>query len=343
LDDKNFYFAVKNDCRVYGLVSGEKKATYFDPDEKSDWGFIAVQGEVLVGSKQNPGATSSAMSKGKDSSGMAKNQWYATEAEYVVSTLVFGLNKETGAVLWNHANPDVVVLNNSIAIGEKEVYFVESRNPEVVKDSDGSVGLREFFAKDTFLVSKDLKTGKTIFEVPFQSKARSVFYLSVQGGLLVETASYHVGPYEDKRTGLPMNHFVKELGDPDALKKVKETVIHFDFRGLDAKTGEEKWATGYTSDGYMGAQHNYNVNHPVITAKTLYHDPSEQYLVKVDMGSGVLKENKGLQRAKGCTTPTGSERAMFFRSLGISGIDLEKEKQFYISDVSRSSCWMNVT
>jgi len=40
--------------------------------------------------------------------------------------------------------------------------------------------------------------------------------------------------------------------------------------------------------------------------------------------------------------PTGSARAMFYRSLAISPVDFESEQQFYISQVSRPSCWMNI-
>jgi len=123
---------------------------------------------------------------------------------------------------------------------------------------------------------------------------------------------------------------------------MSQTHLHFSFRAFDAATGKQKWESGYASDGKVGDQHNYNVSHPVIAGNFLYNNPAEQYFAKVNLENGEVKENKGLQRGKGCTTPTGSEYAMFFRNVGIGGIDLEQEKQFLMSDVNRTSCWMNV-
>ena len=344
LDDNNLYLAVKNDCQVFDLVSGKKLASYLGPDEKNDWGYIAVVGDILFGTKQNPNATFGASGNKKDPNEQFKSLWYASEGDFVVSQSLFALNKNTGAMLWNYSRRDAVILNTSITMGDRMAYWVESRNPKVVADANGSVWLGDFFANNNFLVAADMKTGKVVWEIPYQSKARTIFYLSYYKGMLIEMGPYFVGPLADNRGTSGASALKKNEGGGGGKKGQEPTTLYYSFRVLDASNGKLKWESGYQSGqgGQIGHQHNFNIGHPVFAGDFIYNFPPEQLFAKISLAKGEVKENPGLRREKGCATPTGAEYTMFFRSMGIAGVELTSENKFYVSDANRPSCWMSI-
>ncbi len=258
---------------------------------------------------------------------------------------VFALDKTNGQPRWVYGDGQRAVLNTGIAISSNTVFLIESRVPAVIADADGSVGLRAFMQTGVVLVALHAGTGEKRWEQPFAVPARSMLYLSAIRDMLVASYSYHTGPYAEVfSTDAGAGDAIKALGEPPktAQEKARSTLIRFGFLACDARTGARRWQREYTSTGVLGAQHNYNVSHPVFTSAAIYHNPAEQYLVTVDLATGALRELKHIRRSKGCATPTASARAMFYRSTGIASFDFATEQQLYVSDVSRPSCWMNV-
>ncbi len=317
------------------MATGKKRQTFYGPDWELDWGFIAVVDNRLYGSKQSPNATwSDATAK----TSPFRSMWSASEAEFVLSRQLFALDKATGQTIWNRPG---AILNASITLADGKVYFVESRDPKMMLHPDGSVWLRDALGPQTWLVALDGQTGQQLWEQPFAPPARSMLYLSARRGLLVASYSYHVGPKADAPPVVAATS--KLIDDGESPPQVTGTLIRFGFQALDAATGQVKWTTDeYTSKNSLGAQHNYNISHPVFTDTTIYHNPAEQYLVTLDLLTGQLREMKHIARSKGCATPTGSARAIFYRSTGIASFDFASETQFYVSDVSRPSCWISV-
>ncbi|MBI5723030.1 MAG: PQQ-binding-like beta-propeller repeat protein [Planctomycetes bacterium] len=340
VDDRKLYLAVKNDCQAFDVRDGKKLKSFAGPDEKADWGFIAVCGDKLLGTNQKTGATVSDTKQ----KGLLRSVWSSSETELVVSQTLFALDKESGKLLWQYGGEGKSILNPSIAIDGQRVYFVESRSPKAAQDEDGSILLRDFLGKDTFLVALDFAGGKPLWERPYSPPARSVLYLSCASGKLIASYSYFVGPLADMVTSDAAATIAGKLGGKaaGAETKIAETKIRFGFEALDPANGKTLWNSEYTSTGAIGAQHNYNVSHPVFTDKAIYYCPPEQHLAILDYDAGKIAEKTQIKRGKGCTTPTGSLLALFYRSTGVGSYDIASGRQFYVSDVSRTSCWMNV-
>lgn len=335
VDEQKLYLAVQNDCRVYDVETGEQVAQFFVPESGQDWGTIARAGDLLFGTTQKRGATTASYPRDLHS------MWMASEPEFAVSERLFALDAESGAAEWIYHHEDRVIFNATVTIGDDRVYFIESREKEIVDDADGSVQLRSAMNEEVYLVALERDTGEPVWEQPFEFPTRTMLYLSLQDDTLVASGGYHVGPMAEAEPSLKAAMAIaRELNL--TREDIQETKIHFIFRALDAKSGKTLWDAGYTSDGYFGNQHNYNVGHPVITPTDIWHAPGEQYLARIDLKTGAVKEYSNINRGKGCATPTGSAKAMFYRSLAIASFDFETEKQFYISKVNRPSCWMSI-
>jgi outer membrane protein assembly factor BamB len=338
VDSEFLYLAVKNDCQVFDVRTGEPVAQFFGPDKALDWGTIAVKDDLLFGTKQNAAATITAHGYRTT---QGKSMWNSSEAEFVVSPKLFALDRKSGATRWEYGDAGRAIINSTITIDDGKIYFVESRNNKTTGDADGSLLLRDILGEKAFLVALNAETGLLLWEKPLDFKATTVLYLSAQDGKLILSGAYHTGPLADIA---PTESASSALAGQLKVTQddIKNTLINYIYRAVDAKDGQTLWTTAYTSDSSIGAQHNYNVSHPVITSEAVWGAPGEQYATRVDMKTGALKEYKNIQRQKGCATPTGSARAMFYRSMAIASFDFETEKQFYISTVNRPSCWMNI-
>ncbi len=339
VDAERFYMAVRDDCQVFDVETGETVAEFKVPQTGLDWGIIAQAGELLFGSGQKKGASVTVASYGTD---RQKGLWYASEAEFAVSELLFSLDRKTGKKAWTYGDGKQALVNSTITIDDERVYFVESRQAKILSDSDASVLLRDVTEKEAFLIALDRETGKVVWEQPFEFKAHTMLYLSVRDNTLVASGGYHIGPQAElmEPSVDAATVLAKKLGVTQ--KQIRENRIHFVFQAINARNGKTLWDAGYTSDGFVGNQHNYNVGHPVITETDVWHAPGEQYVARIDLKSGAVKEYQHISRGKGCAMPTASEGALFYRSTAIASFDIEAEKQFYISKVNRPSCWMNI-
>ncbi len=344
--DGRLHLLADGQCQVFDGHSGKLLQTLAGPPQDATlaWGYIAVADDMLVGSKQDVRATYNRLNRsGLD---LVKGQWESAEPLHALSLSLFAHRRSDGAVAWRRGDGQRAILNSSIAIADGTVYFLESRSAAAAEARDGSLSLRDFLAGGAVhLVALDLATGAVRWERPFTSKATTMLYLSVDRGELILASGHHVGPLADFPAGnKSVPNIAKELGLPnaEAMQQIRDTKIAFAFACLDAADGREKWASEYVSANIIGAQHNYNVSHPVIVADTIWHAPAEQYIVRVDRQDGTITELKRLKRSKGCATPTASARAMFFRSLVIASLDFASEKMHYLSQVSRPSCWMSI-
>lgn len=342
VDSEFLYFAVKNDCRVFDVATGRHVATYTTPDSQADWGYLAVSGDQLLGTQQRRGASN-------DDAELARRfpsrqMWNASEAEFVVSEKLFSLERTTGSMQWTYAPPRGGILNSSITADGQRIFLVQSQATAAAAHGEGSLRLREFFGESSRLVCVDQQRGTKVWERPWNPRARTMLYLSRVRDALVASYAYHVGPLADlvsnDATSVIVNSL--EVARAEASAKLRETRIRFAFERLDLQTGATLWLSEYTSDAVLGAQHNYNNSHPVFAGDTIYHNPAEQYLVEVDLATGRLEEYPEIARGKGCATPTGSGRAIFYRSMGVASYDFASRQSCYVSDVSRPSCWMNV-
>ncbi len=337
MDDRFLYLTVGNSCQVLDQRTGALIHTYTIEKAQSDWGYIAVWEDTLIGTRQSVDATF--VHRGTKSFHM----WKFSEAEFAFSRELFALHKETGADIWRYNADTKAILNSSITIStdEKRIYFIENRSEKIAQEKDDAVLLGDYTASDCFLVCLDMKTGEPVYEAPFHFPTRTVFYLSYEQGQLICTGGVHEGGIGDiGPTDLAAAKLAKKYKTDK--KNIMETKMVYVFQSIDATTGTVQWNARYTSNGFLANQHNYSIGHPVITKDKIYSFPGEQHLAIIDLKTGEVTAKPEHNRKKGCSIPTGSNHTLFFRSGRIEGYDMTTDSVFTASQVNRPSCWMNV-
>ncbi len=339
VDASCLYVAVKNDCEALDVTTGRTLRRFDVPGGRGDWGFIAVADGLLYGTRQKPQATLARPDRLS-----LKAMWNASEAEWACSDLLFALSAEDAERTWAYGGDGGrLIINSTITLSDGRVYLIESRDKADLDDADGSLLLRDALDRDVWLVALASRAGRTLWQRPVQLQARTMLYLSSGNRKLVISEAWHTGPLADAPPTTDAGSLVaRKLGTPDARDRVRSTRIHFAFRALDANDGEEAWRCAYTSEASFADQHNYNVSHPVLLEETLWHAPAQQSLARVDLATGRLVRFPKIRRAKGCATPTASARNLFYRSLGTASFDTVSGEQFYVSRVSRPSCWLSI-
>jgi len=196
-DGNHLYAAVHGRCLKIDAAGGDVRAL-FDvvpgPNKEwpHDWGFIATQGDRVVGSavKQD---TSWTNFWGGGGAG-----WYdfssGAVTDKVCSENLFSLSKSSGKVVWTYTGG--VIINSTITMGEGRIYFVESRNQKAKDNESRRLGSPEFW-QDQYLVAFDADTGRQLYQRPIDTLDGNVMFSLAYGQeklALVSSggSSYHV-------------------------------------------------------------------------------------------------------------------------------------------------------
>jgi len=325
VDSDYLYVAATNDCWLIDAVTGNKARAYVVPDGKSDWGYVAIVGDLLVGSSQSPTATYNIQNPwgsygyGREPRSRVRTAWGVMHNTQVISTDLFALGKNDGAKRWQYKTGSHI-LNSSVASDGRAIFFVESRNPALPGALEGIVFLNEFFEKDAFLVALDLKTGVKQWDKPFASKGEEVFYLSCTEGALLSVTSANT-PFEG----------------PEREKEKN----YYQLRLFDARDGSERWSTSVVG-GKEGYKHGVNIQPAVIMGGKAYLSMrTGGRLFTFDLATGKCTETPQFRGSKGCGVMTGSGTSLFFRNMGSQAYDTLSGQTFWTSSVSRPSCWLN--
>jgi outer membrane protein assembly factor BamB len=145
-----------------------------------DWGYIAAVGQTLLGS---------ATKRGSQYLG-DRGEWFEDykqgEVARVTSDNLFAVDPRQGDLRWNYRRG--VILNSTITIAGETVYFIESRNPAALAAKTNQ--LLEEIQSDQYLVALELKSGKPLWEKPFDfSQCQYMTYMAASGGTLIVTGS----------------------------------------------------------------------------------------------------------------------------------------------------------
>jgi outer membrane protein assembly factor BamB len=325
VDSDYMYVAATNDCWLLDVETGEKARAYTVPDKESDWGYVAIVGEQLLGSSQNPDATVN-MQKGTMRAGSSKGEgehvrsaWGVMNNTQVVSTELFSLAKADGARQWQYKTGSHI-LNTTVAISDGTVYFAENRHADLPGAAKGIVFLRDFLPQDAFLVALDLKTGRKRWEKSFSSKGEEIFYLSCTPDALLTVTSANT-PFEGDEKDKPKNYYQLRL--------------------FDARDGAERWRRSVIA-GKESYAHNVNIQPAVIMGGKAYLSMrTGGRLFTFDMATGEHTETPGYRGSKGCGVTTASATSLFFRNMASQGYDTVSKQTFWTSSISRPSCWLN--
>jgi outer membrane protein assembly factor BamB len=235
-DGKALFVAVKGRCWEINAANGHRKAAHpmpapFTP-ESHDWGYVAQGGDLFFGSAVKKDSSYTAFFGG----GMWYDKREPKSAAKVCSEGVFAIGKTDGKIAWSYSSG--AVLNPTISIRDNKVFFVESRNPDILKQSTGRLHGPNLW-KDQFLVALDAYTGKKLWEEPIDTADGTVvFYMmATEHGLVIQSSTggkYHL-----------YNH--------------------------DLKTGKQKWETAIK---WPADHHSGHMQHPVAVNDRLFLEPS---------------------------------------------------------------------
>lgn len=315
LADDALYVAKPDGCIALNPQTGKQERSFKLPalNAAKEWGYVASIGDTLLGSAAKPGASRRGMSR----------QMSLTETHYdtvpqVCSDALFALKRHDGRPLWTYAPQGGLIVNPTIVSEGGVVYFIESANPETLKNPNGRARLEELVAKGAKLTALDLKTGKVLWsraEPALEALRHNVFAVSAQG-LLVIDGSRNSGM--DKKTAR----------------------VVYDVLAFDARTGEKKWALTQTQSDAIGGEHGEQERHPAIVGTVLYCEPRAY-----DLLSGKPVEWKWpwqKERRKGCGTLSASDTCLFFRNDTASLFDLATGEARKITAETRPGCWINL-
>ena len=316
--DEYVYIAAEEKCWAVDVATGIRKVTLKAPQlgnrYKHDWGYLNHLDNNLLGSGQKVRASFYK----QDFHGKPDNGSHVLEGDFrqvIVSDYLFAMDRHTGAIRWTYR--DGTIMNSAVTVGDGRIYFVECRNPEIMKDGDGRLRIDKFCAKNLFIVALDAETGVKIWQRPFQFPYEHIMFLNYAENTLLFTGTYN-----------------------------KDNLVNYGLFAFAADTGEEKWRTDYiglnvagTEPFGTGGSHGEQWQHPVINGRTLYSRP-----YAFDLHTGEKKKYHVYRGGHGCGGLTGSAYYLYGRGSNprMYPIEVDSTRGIPLTQVNRPGCWLNI-
>jgi len=306
----HLYVAQGQFCYAIQAQTGSRDLKFKAPpipnSQPSNWGYLAVVDDLLLGSAVRPGQTY----LGDD------GEWYEDfqpdQIAKVTSDQFFAFDRRTGTRIWTYTKG--AIINSTITIGDDVVYFVESRNPAATAHPTGR--MVDEIAKDQFLVALDLKTGRLLWERAHDfSKCEFTLYLSYAKNTLVAMGAdrdkaYHVYAIETEPQTPPA---------PDGTPSIDTA-------------GSILWEQHFQA---ARTHHSGHLQRPVIVQETLYTDKRA-----FDLKTGTLIRSD-LPERRGCGTMSASLNSLFYRHHFHGMWDLKTDQRIQFEGI-RSGCWLSL-
>lgn len=273
--DRNFvYAAVRDKCwqidaahgrvvKIHDVVSAANRGN-------SDWGGLVSLDYQLIGSSVKKGTSWTNFWGGADAG------WYDARSgpvtDKVCADNLFSIDKNSGQTKWQYSNG--VVINSSVTVRDGRIYFVESRNQEVIAAPERRIGNPKLW-EDQYLVALDAYSGKLIWERPIDTEdGKVVFYLAG--------------------------------GSEERLVIVASTDQNYHVYGFSTEGGEQLWHKTFRWPGGKG-DHGKAMSRPAIVGDRVYVRPHAFQLAD---GKQLPQQMPG----GGCGTYACSSGAIFFRA-----------------------------
>ena len=147
--------ALGGTCWRLDAATGKHVFTYPVPPaadgQPRDWGYLAWAGDLLLGSTTKPQSTYT----------RAVGNWYnGVQQNVVTSDSIFALDRNSGRLRWRYQKG--VIINTAIAVGDGQVFLVESRGDTAMGSAEGQMG--EEILEGRFLVALDAESGHMVWE-----------------------------------------------------------------------------------------------------------------------------------------------------------------------------------
>jgi len=304
--DDVIYIANNDKCWALNVADGNREKVFDVPQiisgQKSYWGYIATDENLLFGSGQKPTASFTTFGFGNSTVGQIEGDF----REKTLSDFLFATDRTSGKTLWNYKSG--VIQNSTIVADKNCIYFIECRNPEITNDADGRISSHKFCEKDTFIICLDRTTGKKNWEKEFKLPYQHQIFMVRAKDILLMTGSYNI-----------------------------EKNVHYGLYGLDITNGNMKWHNSFKGED-IGGTHGEQWQRPSVIAGKVYLMP---YAFNLDNGKQI-PDWSFTRQGHGCGTITGSEAQLFFRGHQPQMRDLKTDTQTKLTQVSRPGCWVNI-
>ncbi len=309
------YVAAGGRCLGLNPSTGKREFEFpapADQDGKSrEWGYVAVQGEILFGTAMKPGAAR----RGHSLDAINEGTFWDFRP-LVTGEDLFSLRRRTGEVVWTYQPPSGVIIHSTLTMGGGKVFFVESTNPKTRKLPGGRIPPQDLLGKGSRVVALDALTGGLEWAItPDLSAIQHNIYLAWAQGKLALVGSRNSG-----------------------INKKTDTVF-FDIHVFDARQGERTWFTTQNQGTPIGGDHGEQDLHPAIVGDNLYCEP-----FAYELHTGKPLENWGWvkEKRRGCGTISASSGSLFFRQSNPTLFDLTSNRYEKVTACTRPGCWINM-
>ena len=312
--EDGLFIASGDTCTLLSQKDGQFAQQFKAPqDEKQsaqEWGLVACNETLLFGS----GVPTGGIRRGHSRESILEGTHWDFRP-IVTSDSLFAFDQNTQKLQWQYAPADRAILNPTIALGGKRIYFVEVAKPNGQK-MPGRVRIDDALDSGARVVAIDQQTGNILW-------IKEADYADIEHHLF--------GFYADES-------FITVGSRNQAVTKGKATVW-YDIHTFDATTGKTKWQASQDNQTAAGGDHGEQDHHPLIVEDRLYVEP-----FAYDVKTGKREYDWGWQRGHrgGCGTIAASNSTFFFRDRYAAMFDLESQKHSQVTQVSRPGCWINM-
>ena len=290
-------------------TTGQRARRFSVPEGESakyQWAYLSATGSKLIGSR---------VKKGELYLGDG-GEWYekyeTSSISRVTSDRLFGVDLKSGERAWTYEGG--AIINSTITIGDRVIYFIESRAPKALEMAGGIQLIQQM--GEQHLVALDLESGESRWDRPHDfSKLQYMTYLLYAKGTLVAT-----GTDKDK------NYHTFGIAAEDQTRKAK------DGSSVHIPAGSLLWEDHHKEGK---GHHSGHLQHPVVIGDTYY---SDQWAFDLTTGKELRDD---LPERRGCGTMSASNHTMFFRHYSHGMWDLITNKRSQFEGI-RSGCWLSL-
>ena len=315
VDDNFLYVVVKDLLWVLDGSTGERVRTLkltADHRESHEWGYIAQEGEAVIGSSVRMGA------EFKKYFGDA---WYDkvgrdSDTANVLSDNLFGYSKSGWKGRWSYGRG--LIINPTISLSDGKLCFLECRNPELKSDTTGRETTKDLW-KDIYTVCLDANTGKIIWEKPFPKtllKTDKKGFIQVSYGAMTSKG------------------FLVTLSEGDTDEQGKHTGKGiFSYHYFDLANGKLNFQS---QTNWRINHHGAHISHPVVYEDRVYTDPTG-----ISLPDGKVLDHKFGPR-EGCSAVVGTTYGLLLRGINrcLTFWSHEEKKPTHWPRL-RPSCWLS--
>ncbi|GEM_PF-1727296 len=297
------YIGSGDKCLALDGRSGIVEKSFAISYKDSEVGYIAIDNDNLILSAQ---PTNASWNKLYRNNALMEGDF----RPIACSRALLSYSVASQQIKWKYKNG--IIFNPAIVQSDDAIYFLESRNPNLMNKPDGRFGIKDLLADGYgFLVALDLKTGKKCWQQKVDLPFTNIVFLNYSHNVVVASGSYNM----DKH-------------------------VKYQVSGYDAKDGSLKWQHDASLKGIkINGAHGEQWQHPFILngAVILQAHVIDLATGKIKRGVRAMARNGG-----GCGTMSCSANFTFQRYRYPTQKNLKTGVLSKLTTEIKPGCWINM-